>query len=48
MLKKYLIMLKKYTYNSQHIAHYAEAEQTIMLTKIDLRHEETQLHYHGV
>ena len=35
----------KCTYNSQYIAHYAQVELTIMLTKTDMRHEETQLHY---
>ena len=48
MLKKSLIMLKKCTYNSQYIAHYAQGELTIMLTETDIRHEETQLHYHRV
>ena len=49
MLKKSLIMLKKCTYNSQYIAHYAQVELTIMLTKTDImRHEETQSHYHRV
>ena len=48
MLKKSLIMLQKYTYNSQYIAHYAQVEPTIMLIKTDMRHEETQLHYHRV
>ena len=48
MLKKSLIMLQKCTYNSQYIAHYAQVEPTIMLTKPDIRHEETQLLYHGV
>ena len=38
MLKKSLIMLKKCTYNSQSIAHYAQVEPTIMLTKTDMRH----------
>ena len=33
---------------SQYIAHYAKVEPTIMLTKTDMRHEETQLHYHRV
>ena len=42
MLKKSLIMLQKCTYNSQYIAHYAQVEPTIMLTKTDMRHEETQ------
>ena len=46
MLKKSLIMLNKCTYNSQYIAHYAQAEPTIMLTKTNnMRHNETQLHY---
>ena len=38
------------TDNSQYIAHYAQVEPTIMLTKIDnnMRHEDTQLHYHRV
>ena len=41
MLKKYLIMLKKCTYNnSQYIAHYAQVELSIMLTETDMRHEE--------
>ena len=31
MLKNSLIMLKKCTYNSQYIAHYAQVELTIML-----------------
>ena len=35
-------MLQKCTYNSQYIAHYAQVEPTIMLTKTDMRHEETQ------
>ena len=39
------IMLQKCTYNSQYIAHYAQVESTIILTKIDMRHEETQSHY---
>ena len=39
-------MLRKCTHNSQYIAHYAQVELTIMLTKTDMRHEETQLHYH--
>ena len=45
MFKKSLIMLKKctYMYNSQYSAHYAQVEPTIILTKIDMRHEETQL-----
>ena len=41
-------MLQKCTYNSQYIAHYAQAEPTIMLIKTDVRHEKTQLHYHRV
>ena len=45
MLKKSLIMLNKCTYNSQYIAHYAQVELTIMLTKTNMRHNETQLHY---
>ena len=48
MLKKSLIMLNKCTYNSQYIAHYAQVEPTIILTKTDMRHEETQLHYDRV
>ena len=36
----------KCTNNSQYIAHYAQVELTIMLTKTNMRHEETQLHYH--
>ena len=31
-------MLKKCTYNSQYVAHYAQVELTIMLTKTDMRH----------
>ena len=46
MLKKSLIMLQKCTHNSQYIAHYAQVEPTIILTKTNVRHEETQLHYH--
>ena len=42
------IMLKKCTYNSQYIAHYAQVEPTIILTKTDMRHEETWLHYQRV
>ena len=38
-------MLKKCTYNSQYIAHYAQVEPTIMLTKTNMRHNETQLRY---
>ena len=48
MLKKSLIMLKKCTYNSQYIAHYAQVEPTIMCSnklKTDMRHNETQLRY---
>ena len=30
-------MLNKCTYNSQYIAHYAQVEPTIMLTKTDMR-----------
>ena len=41
-------ILMKCTYNSQYIAHYAQVELTIMLTETDMRHEETQLHYHRV
>ena len=48
MLKKSLIMLQKCTYNSQYIAHYAQVELTIMLTKTDVRHEKTQLFCHRV
>ena len=43
-------MLQKCTYNSQYtrnIAHYAQVELTTMLTKTDMRHEETQLPYQG-
>ena len=47
MLKKSLIMLQKCTYNFQYIAHYAQVELTTMLTKTDMRHEETQLPYQG-
>ena len=42
---------KKCIYNSQYIAHYAQVEWTIILTKTDyniMRHKETQLHYHRV
>ena len=46
--KKSLIMLKKCTYNSQYIAHYAQVELTIILTKTNMRYEETQLHHHRV
>ena len=35
-------MLKKCTYNSQYISHYAQVEPTIILTKTDMRCEETQ------
>ena len=45
MLKK---SLKKCTYNSQYIAHYAQVEPTIMLIKTDMRHKETWLHYRRV
>ena len=38
-------MLKKCTYNSQHISHYAQVELTIMLTETNMRHNETQLRY---
>ena len=42
-------MLKKCTYlPNNYIAHYAQVELTIMLTKTDTRHEETQLLYHRV
>ena len=41
-------MLKKRTYNFQYIAHYAQIEPTIMLTKTDMTHNETQLHYRRV
>ena len=46
MLKKSLTMLKKCAYNSQYVAHYAQVELTIMLTKTNMGHNETQLHYH--
>ena len=36
------------TYNSQYIAHYAQVEPTIKLTKTDMRHKETWLHYRVV
>ena len=36
-------MLKKCTYNSQYITHYAQVESIKMLTQTG--HNETQLHY---
>ena len=39
MLKKFLIMLKKCTYNSQHTAHYAQVEPIIILIQSDIIYE---------
>ena len=39
MLKKFLIMLKKCTYNSQHTAHYAQVEPIIRLIQSDILYE---------